>query len=240
MKIREIKKKKFSNFFHQQSTTLSSIFATLSSTLLLETCLGWSVLTRASLRLLIVTISSTLPIENQCLLLGGDVPKAIAKPPYRRPKAFLLWLAWVYLITIILTTCWRGPLRIKRLDLVRMSLNSKGRGSHIWKKWLYISSQQIWHHQVWKAKNKLSVKCEKRAWKKYTDKDKKYQILGRWLHWTDVKNGLRTIDCKWNHEQLIIFKFFLLRYIFVSLFYKYTNVYHLVYKSLPIHTYYRA
>ena len=27
-------------------------------------------------------------------------------------------------------------------------------------------------------------------------KDKKDQILGRWLHWTDVKNGLRTIDCK--------------------------------------------
>ena len=45
VKIREIKKKKFSNFFHQQS-------ATLSSTLLLETCLGWSVLTRASPRLL--------------------------------------------------------------------------------------------------------------------------------------------------------------------------------------------
>ena len=85
-------------------------------------------------RLLNVTILSTLPLENQCLLLGGNVPNAIAKPPYRRPKAFLLWLTWVYLITIILTTCWRGPLRIKRLDLVRKSLNSKGRGSHIWKK----------------------------------------------------------------------------------------------------------
>ena len=72
---------------------------------------------------------------------------------------------------------------------------------------------------------------------KRDNKDKKDQILGRWLHWTDVKNGLRTIDCKWNYEQLIIFKFFLLRSIFVSLSYKYTNVYHLVYKSLPIHTY---
>ena len=117
-------------------------------------------------RLLNVTILSTLPLENQCLLLGGNVPNAIAKPPYRRPKAFLLWLTWVYLITIILTTCWRGPLRIKRLDLVRKSLNSKGRGSHVWKNWLYISSQQIWHHQVWKAKNKLSVKWEKKGMKK--------------------------------------------------------------------------
>ena len=158
MKIREFKKNS-QNFLHQKS-------ATLFSPLLLETCLGWSVRTRASPRLLIVTISSTLPMENRCLLQGGDVPNAIAKPPYRRPKAFLLWLTWVYLITIILTTCWRGPLRIKRLDLVRKSLNSKGRGSRVWKDLPYISSQQIWHHQVWKAKNKLSVKCEKKGMKK--------------------------------------------------------------------------
>ena len=73
MKIQEFKKNS-QNFLHQKS-------ATLSSPLLLETCLGWSVRTRGSPRLQIVTNSSTLPMENRCLLQGGDVPNAIAKLP---------------------------------------------------------------------------------------------------------------------------------------------------------------